>query len=430
MAKIKEVEVGSIASGLGILPGDLLYSVNGHPIRDEIDLKFWETEEEFILEIGRDSMRRSVAGRKLAEQKLGISLPDLEFKRCNNRCIFCFYDQMPRGLRESLYQKDDDYRLSFLYGNYITLTNMNDDEFRRIEEQRLSPLFISVHAIDPGMRKRLLCPGRDADIKPHLQRLAEAGIEMHTQIVVCPEVNDGPEMSETVDALAEYHPQVRSVAVIPVGLTRYREGLFPLRLPDREECLEIVRKILFWQEGFRKRFGTGFVYPGDELLIRGEFAIPMKEFYDGFPQLENGVGNSRIFLDELDQLDTGDLKELHGSVVLLTSELPSPWIALLRKRLIRETMLSCEVVTVPNSLFGDTVTVSGLLAGNDVAGALRAYGRAVDLFLIPGNCLNEEGRFIDGISLDEVRSLTGTHVRAAPGCLGELPGMLQRELSK
>ncbi len=430
MVKIKEIEEGSIAYGLGILPGDMLCSLNGHAIKDEIDLAFWEAEEELVLEIGRDGSRERIARKKLAEQKLGIHLPELEFKRCNNACIFCFYDQMPRGMRKSLYQKDDDFRLSFLYGNYITLTNMSDDEFRRIDEQRLSPLFISVHATDPEVRRQVLgTQAEEVDIKPHMQRLADAGIQMHTQIVVCPGINDGKVLEQTVRELAVFHPHVQSIAIIPVGLTKYRDGLLPLRGVEREQCLELIQMILQWQEDFRQRFGSGFVYPGDELLIKGEFVIPMKEFYDGFPQLENGIGNSRVFLDGIDQLETLSIKHLQGALVMITALLPRPWLELLRKRLERETMLLCEVLPVPNSLFGDSVTVSGLLAGQDVLNAIASYERSADVFLIPCNCLNANNTFIDDISLDEIRSHTGKQLLAAPARLGALPGVLRQEFS-
>lgn len=429
MVKIKEVERGSIAQGLGILPGDVLHSLNGHAIRDEVDLAYWEAEEEFVLSIRRNGSSMLIEGMKLAEERLGIRVPELEFKRCNNRCIFCFYDQMVPGMRESLYQKDDDFRLSFLYGNYITLTNMNDSEFERISEQRLSPLFISVHATDPDVRARLLGNSRAGTIGAFLRRLADASIHMHTQIVICPGINDGRVLDRTVRDLAALHPHVRSVAIIPVGLTAHRKGLFPLREVDREQCLELIRKSFLWQEEFRRRLGTGFVYPADELLIKGEFAVPMKEFYDGFPQLENGVGNSRRFLDGIDRLDTGPIQELRGGVVMLTARLPRPWLELLKKRLERETGLTCGVLEVHNTLFGDAVTVSGLLCGQDVVQAISAYGQHADLFLIPPNCLNEEGLSLDGISLDEIRRRTGHHVLSAPERVEALPDLLLREFS-
>jgi putative radical SAM enzyme (TIGR03279 family) len=428
--EIKEVEKGSIAHALGILPGDTLCALNGHVISDEIDLAFWEADERFILEIGRNSSTKRITGRKLAEERLGIHLGDFVFKRCNNRCIFCFYDQMPPGMRESLYQKDDDYRLSFLYGNYITLTNMSDDEFARIEEQRLSPLFISVHATDADVRRRLLGgTGGSVAIKPLLRRLADAAIQMHTQIVICPGINDGAVLERTVRDLASLYPHVRSIAIIPVGLTKHRHGLSPLQELDREQALELIRKILVWQEDLRARFGIGFVYPSDELLIRGEFGIPMKEFYDEFPQLENGIGNSRLFLNGIEVLDTNSVKRLSGAVVMVTAMLPRPWLELLRKRLERETMLSCEVLEVSNSLLGDSVTVSGLLAGKDVLRAIAAYEKHGDLFLIPSNCLNADHAFIDDVTLDDIRTRTGKRLRAAPPDPAALPGLLLQELA-
>jgi putative radical SAM enzyme (TIGR03279 family) len=307
---------------------------------------------------------------------------------------------------------------------------MNDGEFARIEAQRLSPLYISVHATDPDVRRQLLGEGGgDNDVKPFLQRLATASIEMHTQIVICPGINDGDVLAQTVDDLAALHPHVRSVAIIPVGLSKHRRGLYPLQEVDRKQCLELIQQILLWQEDFRDRFGIGFVYPGDELLIKGEFAIPMKEFYDGFPQLENGIGNSRLFLDGIDQMETASIKQLEGALVMVTAMLPRPWLELLKKRLGRETMLSCDVVQVSNSLFGNSVTVSGLLAGQDVSRAIATYEKPADIFLLPANCLNAERAFIDDITLDEIRRRTGRCVLVGPEQPDALPGLLLQELS-
>ncbi len=427
--EIKEVATGSIAQRLGIHTGDMLCSLNGHVIRDEIDLAFWEAEEEFILEIARFGKSMRFAGAKLPEERLGIRLAPFDFKHCNNRCIFCFYDQMPRGLRKSLYERDDDFRLSFLYGNYITLTNMDDEEFARISEQRLSPLFISVQSTVPEVRKRLLRGrGGGIPIKPLLQRLADAGIQMHTQVVICPGINDGKVLERTVNDLASFSPQVASVSIVPVGLTKYRNGLFPLREVSQQQSLTLIRRISQWQQVFRRRFGKGFVYPSDEIFLKGACAIPGEEFYDGFPQLENGVGLSRLFLNGIDEMSIDSIESLRGSIVLITGVLSHPWLSLLRKRLESETGLRCEVLPISNSLFGRYVTVSGLLSGQDVSRAIATYGGATDLFLICADCLDAHERFIDDVSVDEIRISTGKRILPVPPRPAALPALLLQEL--
>lgn len=429
MVEIKEVGKESIAYELGISRGDRLCSINGYTINDEIDLMFHESDSNLVIEIEEGKEKRLIRTQKLPEERLGIKLSSFEFRRCNNSCIFCFYDQMPKGLRKSLYQKDDDFRLSFLYGNYITLTNMTEENFKRIGEQKLSPLYVSVHSTDPELRARMLGSAKKkASIKRALKRLVDEEIKIHTQIVICPGINDGKELEKTVCELSHYFPYLRSVAVIPVGLTKYREGLFPLRELTGKECLGIVKNILFWQEDFRKKFGVGFVYPSDEILIKAEFAIPMKEFYDDFAQLENGVGNSRIFLDEIEHINTEELKDMSGTVIFITSLLPFPWVNLLRKRLVLESTISCDIILLENSFFGKSVTVSGLLVGKDILKAVESYNSDADLFIIPRNCLNDDEVFLDDVSLKELNTLTGRKIISSPSSLSSLTDTLKREL--
>ncbi len=431
MIEIKEVEKESIAQGLGISKGDRICSINGCKIRDEIDLIFYESDSNLMIEIEKDKKRRFITARKLPEVKLGIKLVPFEFKRCNNSCIFCFYDQMPKGLRESLYQKDDDYRLSFLYGNYITLTNMIEEDYKRIEEQRLSPLYVSVHSTNPDVRAQMLGrDGKEVDTQKPLKRLADAKIAVHTQIVICPGINDGERLEKTVFELSQFFPYVRSIAIIPVGLTKHRRGLFPLRALTQKECLEVIKNIFRWQEDFRKRFGIGFVYPSDEILITAEFAVPMKEFYDEFPQLENGVGNSRIFLDDIEEINIMELNGIKSTIVFITSHLPFPWVNLLRKRLLLETSIICDIFPIENSLFGESVTVSGLLVGMDILTAIKAYEKKADLFIIPSNCLNEDGLFLDDISLSDLTQLSGRRVIATPSPISVLPETIRKEFIK
>jgi len=427
--KIKEVEKGTIAARLGISKDSEICSINGNKIRDEIDLMFYESDENLNIEIEKDRKRVVYSVEKLPEERLGIVPTPFRFRRCNNACIFCFYDQMPGGLRESLYEKDDDYRLSFLYGNYITLTNMVDEDYKRIEEQRLSPLFVSIHSTNPEIRAMMLGrKGKSFDIMHSLERLNNANIEIHSQVVICPGINDGAVLEKTVFELAEFFPNIRSVAIVPVGLTKHRKGLFPLREMTKVECLEIVQNVFIWQELFRKRFGLGFVYPSDELLMKAEFAIPMSCFYDAFPQLENGVGNSRIFLDDIDALNTDGLKNMRAHIVFITSMLPFPWVNLLRKRLLLETSISCDVLSLTNKFFGNSITVSGLLVGKDILYAIKRYKRKTDLFIVPQNGLNEDELFLDGLSISAVNRLSGKNVIALPSPVSLLQKILKKEI--
>jgi putative radical SAM enzyme (TIGR03279 family) len=429
MVKIKEVEKNSVADKLSLLKGDSIYSINGNRIRDEIDVMFYECSKKLNMEVKKNGKKSIISTVKLPEEKLGVKIEPFEFRTCKNACIFCFYDQMPEGLRETLYQKDDDYRLSFLYGNYITLKNLNDEDYQRIEEQRLSPLYVSVHSTNPEIRRKLLggtCG--ECDIKKSLQKLVNAKIEMHTQIVICPGINDDEEMQKTVFDLSQFFPYVRSISVIPVGLTRFRKGLFPLREPSRKECLDMLNSILLWHEEFREKFGVGFVYPSDEILIKGEFAIPMREFYDGFPQLENGVGSSRLFLDGIEEIKTESIKNVKGNIVFVTSMLPLPWINLLRKRIVLETSLNCDIICVQNRFFGKQVTVSGLLVGEDVKRGIENYKRKADIFIIPDNCLNEDRLFLDHLSLEDISMDNITSV--SPFEVSSLPQIIEGELGK
>jgi len=431
MLEIKEVNRDSIADKNGIAMGDSILSINGHRIRDAIDLAFYESDEKLNIRLRRDGKIIGKNIEKLAEEKLGINLEPFSFRRCSNECIFCFYDQMPQGLRRNLYTKDDDYRLSFLYGNYITLTNMVREDFDRISEQRLSPLYVSVHSTDAKIRAKMLgVDSSRADIMKPLARLAREGIEIHSQIVVCPGMNDEDSLERTVNDLAQFYPSVRSIAVIPVGLTKYRKHLFHLNEITIEQCLKIIEKSLIWQEKYRKAFGIGFVYPSDEVFIKGEFGIPVKGFYDGFPQFENGVGISRIFLDEIEEIEMEEFSNLNGSIAFITGMLAFPWVNLLRKRLILESSLRVDIIPVKNNFFGELVTVSGLLTGGDILEAIKAYRKEVNFFVIPDNCLNEDGLFLDNLSLSDISRQSATKVIVSPLSIRRLLEGMKRKCAE
>ncbi len=320
---------------------------------------------------------------------------------CPNNCVFCFVDQLPPGLRRSLYVKDEDFRLSFTCGNYITLTNLDEDAFRRIERQRLSPLYVSVHATDDEVRRMLLGNPQASPVMPALKRLADSGITLHGQIVVCPGLNDGVVLAGTLHDLSALAPALATVAVVPVGLTEHREGLFPLTPFTREDARSALGNIERASERTRK--GPAF-YASDEIYLLAERELPPYEYYGDFEQIENGVGLLRLFergLQETTPKLAGALDApLH--VVLLTGTLAAPFIEqAARESLARHAPVDVSVVPVENRFLGRTVTVAGLLSGDDLARALREAPEA-DLYLLPGEALNPDGVTLDDQSVDDI----------------------------
>ena len=422
---IAAVRAGSVAEELGLRPGDELLSINGHPLRDIIDYRFYGAEEELELVIRRDGQRLVCLVERGYGEELGIEFVEPTFdgvRRCNNRCPFCFVDQLPRGMRRSLYIKDDDYRLSFLFGNFVTLTNLTEADWQRLAEQRLSPLYVSVHATDLALRRRLLGNPSAPDILQQIGRLGELGIQVHAQIVLIPGLNDGEPLARTVADLAALHPTVQSIAVIPVGLTKHRPpGLRPYT-PD--EARAIVAQVAAWQRQYRARYGVGLVYAADEWYLLAGEEMPRAEEYDGFPQLENGVGLTRVLLDERLQASGGGLQV--GKVTLVCGTLIAPVL----KAMVAEWGESVAfpksvVIPVENRFFGPTVTVSGLLVGRDVIEALRGRDLGEVVFL-PRAMFDAAGeRTLDDMSPAEIEERLGTRVEVAR-TMGEVVRRLAR----
>ncbi len=422
---IAAVRTGSVAEELGLRPGDELLSINGHPLRDVIDYRFYGAEEELELVIRRDGQRLVCLLERSYGEELGIEFVEPTFdgiRRCNNRCPFCFVDQLPRGMRRSLYVKDDDYRLSFLFGNFVTLTNLTEADWQRLAEQRLSPLYVSVHATDLALRRRLLGNPSAPDVLQQIGRLGELGIRVHAQIVLVPGLNDGEHLARTVADLAALHPTVQSIAVIPVGLTKHRPpGLRPYT-PD--EARAIVTQVESWQRQYRARYGVGLVYAADEWYLLAGKEVPQAEEYDGFPQLENGVGLTRLLLDERLQITGGGLQV--GKVTLVCGTLIAPVLEALVAEWGKSVAFPQSVVIpVENRFFGPTVTVSGLLVGRDVIEALRGRDLGEVVFL-PRAMFDAAGeRTLDDMSPAEIEERLGTRVEVA-GTLGEVIGRLAR----
>ncbi|HEY6010040.1 MAG TPA: DUF512 domain-containing protein, partial [Nitrospirota bacterium] len=300
MLAINSILPGSTADGLGLKPGDIIDSINRQDVRDVIDYQYLIADERVRIALHtKTGTRRTITLDKDPDDTLGLEFIPFSITRCRNRCIFCFVDQMPPGCRRSLYVKDDDYRASFLYGNYITLGALSEQDWARIFSQRLTPLYISVHATDPALRAFMLRNKKAPDIMASLRRLASGGIRMHTQIVLCPGINDGAHLEKTINDLAGLVPAVSSIAVVPVGFTAFRKGLFPLRTFTRREARAVIDEVTRMGTRFRKRFGTRLVFASDELYIKAGLPVPPLSFYEDLPQIENGVGMVADFLREV-----------------------------------------------------------------------------------------------------------------------------------
>ena len=412
---IAEVHPGSIAAELGLQSGDKLLSINGHVLRDVIDYRFYGAEEELELVVERRRERIVYQVERGYDQDLGIEFAEPTFdglRRCNNRCEFCFLKGMPPGMRRSLYVKDDDYRYSFLFGNFITLTNLTEDDWARLAEQRLSPLYVSVHATDLALRRRILGSLAAPDVMEQLKRLGSLSIQVHAQIVLIPGLNDGQHLARTVADLAALYPTVQSIAVVPLGLTKYHRC--PFRPYRPEEAGPIIARISAWQREYRRQHGLSLVYAADEWYLLAGLEVPAAEEYDGFPQLENGVGLTRVFLDEEFRVSGCEFRV--EKVTLVCGTLIAP---VLERKAAELSEVAVEVVPVENRFFGPTVTVSGLLTGRDVVEALRGCDLG-DLVFLPRAMFDASGELtLDDMSLAAIGEKLGGRVKAA-GTMGEV----------
>lgn len=400
--KIAAVEEGSLAEALGWRPGDQVVAVNGEAVEDELDFRFKTSEEELELKVRLQGKLEVQHVTKDYDEGFGVQLEEFRIKTCGDDCVFCFVDQNPLGLRETLYFRDGDFRLSFLYGNYVTVTNLRERDLKRIVEQRLSPLYISVHCTDDAVRRALMGHRTQHDRQAEkLRFFHDHGIEMHAQIVLTPGFNDGGALVKTILDLYALHARLFSVTVVPVGLTRLREGLTELRTVAPAEAEQLVRLVRRWQAFFRERIGRGFVYLSDEMYLLAGEDFPQEDEYDGYPLMENGVGMCRDFLNEL-AFQAEDLPaalEAPRRLTLATGTLAAPiLIERVKPVLERVEGLSVDVVPCENLLLGDTVTVSGLLNYRSFWAALKPLkdaGRLGDLVLLPPDSVNFEGKFLD-----------------------------------
>ena len=392
--QITRIDKGSPAHTYGICPGDRLVSIDGHIIRDVLDYKFYGYDSKVKLVLERDGQQMELVIEKAEGEDLGLDFETYLMDRqkgCANKCVFCFIDQLPKGMRQSLYFKDDDARLSFLMGNYITLTNLSDADVQRIIQMRLSPLNVSVHTTDPELRKLMLGNLRGGESLRHLYALAEAGIKLKTQIVCCPGLNDGTQLEKTLADLSGLYPSVESIAVVPVGITAHREGLYPLTPMDREKALAVVDIVEKQRKENLQKYGCAIVCGADELYLKAGLTLPEPEYYEGYSQLENGVGLMALFEEEL-----------RAALLVEEENLPAPspcavvcgkaaeafmqrMVDLIR---VKCPELDCPVYGVDNDFFGRTVDVTGLVTGRDIGAQLqdKVQGRRL---LVPAVMLRD-----------------------------------------
>jgi putative radical SAM enzyme (TIGR03279 family) len=424
--EIVRVQPGSIAEELGLEPGDILRSVNKRPLRDVIDYRFYSATDavELLVERGEDHFYCEV--EKEPDESLGIEFGRPTFnpiRQCANACPFCFVDQNQEGMRESLYIRDDDFRYSFLFGNFVTFTNLTPMDWRRLKEQRLSPLYVSVHATNLELRRKLLGYPGAPDILEQLARLREIGIQVHTQIVACPGLNDGAVLEQTLDDLAALYPTVLSVAVVPVGLTKFRGGSVhaggrhnriiaaqaatPVRSYSPEEARRVVRQVEERRVRMRREHGTTFVFASDEFYLLAGRKVPGTATYEGFPQLENGIGMVRHMLEGWKHARRTLPRELSRprTVIMLCGTLAAPVLESVAREMEEACAgLTVRVQAVDNTFYGSDTNVSGLLVGEDLLAALPGTDGA-DLVLIPRVALDNDGRrLLDGVTLDDLRA--------------------------
>lgn len=410
--QIAVVKPGSIAEEMEIEVGDLLLSINGEPVKDIIDYKFLISDEFVNIEIEKKNGEVwELEIEKDYDEDLGVQFKEAILDRprsCHNKCIFCFIDQLPAGMRETLYFKDDDSRLAFLQGNFVTLTNMNEEDIERIIKYKISPINVSVHTTNPELRMRMTNNRFAGNVYERIKRMAEAGIKINCQVVLCPGINDGDEIEKTIEDLYKLYPQVENLAVVPVGVTKFREGLFKLDLYNKKTASEQLDRISRLQDKYIKEIGKPFVRLSDEFYVVADREIPDAEFYSGFKQLEDGVGVIRIFRNYIKE-SLSDLKrEVKGSFTMLTGALAYEEIAKAAEEITSANpKIKIEVKKIINNFFGETITVAGLITGSDIIEQLKDE-KLGDYIMIPDCMLrkgyelasNDEKIFLDDITVE------------------------------
>lgn len=422
--EIKSVKKWSVAFFKGVRAGDRLLSINSNEINDFLDYDFYMKEEALTLELERKGKVKAVKIKKSPEDDIGLEFESYlmdKQKRCKNKCIFCFIDQNPEGMRESIYFKDDDSRLSFLFGNYITLTNLEDSDIDRIIKMHISPVNVSVHTMNKELRVKMMKNKRAGECLSYIYRLAEAGIELNTQLVLCPGINDGEELEYSISELSRLYPAVRSIAAVPVGVTRHREGLFDMPEYTAEAAAQVIDIIDRMGGELKKKHGTRLVYAADEFYLKAGRSIPDADYYEDYPQIENGVGMWTSFADEAEDIISElDVKaDIKKSLSLATGAAAYPLINETAKRLSAiYPGLEINTYEIKNDFYGHSVTVAGLITGGDLINQLRGRALGQEL-IIPDVMLRSEGDlFLDNVSLEDAERELGVKIRTVSESTG------------
>ncbi|NKB67262.1 MAG: DUF512 domain-containing protein [Candidatus Latescibacteria bacterium] len=407
MIKISAIETGSLGARSGLAVGDQIEAINGEPIADLIDFQVHGSEQFLNVDIKRQGEWFELDLERLSGESWGLQFEEMRLRRCNNKCVFCFIHQMPKGLRPSLYFEDDDYRLSFLHGSYVTLTNVKEKDIDRIIEQGLSPQFISVHATDPAVRQKMLGRKLPVDLMGRIDKLASHGIEMHAQVVLCPGWNDGPHLERTIADLRRYYPMLRSIALVPVGLTRFRDDLPQLQPMTPPLAKQYLQQVKNWGNQFQWELGERLVYAADEFFLLTGGRAPQAQYYDAFPQIENGIGMVRSFLDRWQAKWPEVAPQVNQflRLGLITGKLASGFMGDIVGQLNQHPKLAVDLLPVDNNFFGTGITVTGLLTGVDIVAKLR--GGDWDLVLLPPNCVNGEGLTLDDKTILQLQQEAG-----------------------
>lgn len=415
-AVIKYVEKGSIAEGIGLEPGDIIEKINGIDIKDVLDYRFLINDEFITLTVKtKQGEIAEVDIEKDAYEPLGAEFENSLMDKplhCTNKCVFCFIDQLPKGMRESLYFKDDDTRLSFFQGNYVTFTNLDDDEIDRIIRLRISPINISVHTMNPALRVKMLKNPKAAHLPEIMQKLCLSGIIMNCQIVLCPGYNDGNELTYTISELYKMRDSVKSVSVVPIGLTRHREGLCPMTAVDTEKAKELIAEIEKWQKKAMAEVGTGFVYASDEIYLKAGREIPHSDTYHGFPQIENGVGMIASMREEFEDALESAPKTCHDrSVTLMCGVAAYDFLSEIAETVKKNyPNINITVEKIINDFFGHEITVSGLLCGCDIIAQLKNR-KIGDTLIITKNMLRDgENVLLDDVTTEDIEKALGVSI--------------------
>ena len=406
MVTIKSVIKGSPAFVCGIRTGDYLISINGHNIKDVLDYMYYAADTDIIVRVLRNGEELEFSVKKNEYDDLGLEFDTFlmdKKQRCSNKCVFCFIDQMPPGMRDTLYFKDDDARLSFLHGNYVTLTNLKQEDIDRIIKMKLN-INVSVHTTNPDLRVKMMGNRFAGEKLEFIRQLAQNGISLNCQVVCCPNLNDGDELRKTLHDLGELMPNISSMAVVPVGITKYRENLYPLTTFDKISAGETIDIIEEFQQEFLEKYNTRVVFPSDEFFLTAERELPDMEYYEDFPQYENGVGILRTLIDEFtDALETAEYSGEIRHVTIATGYCPYSVIRNLAEMAENKfSGLKCDVVPIRNDFFGNTITVTGLITAGDLISQLKGRDNGTELLISSSMLMQNSEIFLDDLTVSDV----------------------------